>query len=104
MLDPRSYWTFPPEVHDITAAAGQKFWGDFEALADDYPCEPCKRGAQAITHGGHDMINILLGKPAKTPKHLADLIEMTDEVKRRLNVSHCSGGKCVVAQRVQHRG
>ena len=102
MIDAKSYWTFPPEVHDITKAAGNRFWGDVEALADSYPCGPCRPGAQAIAHGGHDMINVLLGKPPKTPKHLADLIEMTDEVKRRLKVSHCTGGKCVV--KVSHRG
>ena len=104
MIDVKSYWTFKPEVENITKAAGNRFWGDFENLADSYPCAPCKRGAQAIAHGGHDLINVLLGKPPQTPKQLADLLEMSDEVKRRLNVSHCTGGKCVVAPRAAHRG
>ncbi len=101
-IDARAYWTFPPEVHDITKAAGDRWWNDVQNTADSYPCLPCRPGAQAIAHGGHDLINVLLGKPVVTPKHLANLIEMTDEVKRRLKVSHCSGGKCVV--KVSHRG
>jgi len=79
-IDYRSYWTFPPEVHDITVAAGHRFWRDLEGIADHYPCGTCKPGAQAIAHGSHDMISLLLNKPnaPQTPKEFVMLHEMMD--------------------------
>ncbi len=89
-LDYHQYWHFPPEVHDITVAAGHRFWQDAEGMADHYPCPPCKPGAQAFTHGAHDVINLFLGKPVRTPQHYERLHDMVvgswDIYKRRKDV------------------
>lgn len=93
-LDYSAYWTFPPQVHDITKAAGNRFWGDLEGMADHYPCGPCKPGAQAIAHGSHDVINLLLGKKVQTPEHFERLVGMVHEAEKRYSGKHCVGGKC----------
>ena len=95
-LDYGAYWTFPPGVHDITKAAGNRFWRDIEGMADSYPCSPCKPGAQALTHGGHDVINVLLGRRVQTPQHYRRLIQMVHEAEKKQPIIeyHCTGGHC----------
>lgn len=78
-LDYKKFWTFPPEVKDITKAAGNRFWEITQGLADEYPCPPCKPGAQALTHGGHDVVNLLLGRKVRTPQHFEMLHDMVEE-------------------------
>jgi hypothetical protein len=71
-LDYKRFW----EGREHTKAAGRAFWEVIEGLADSYPCATCKRGAQALAHGGHDVVNIHLGKAVQTPTQLKDLYEM----------------------------
>lgn len=95
-LDYAKYWTFPPEVHDITVAAGRRFWHEIQGMADHYPCAPCKPGAQAIAYGSETMIGILIGKKnaPKFPKYYEELHDMMESSWKRYRSKHCIGGKC----------
>ena len=104
-LDYHAYWHIPDDVTDVTKFAGNRMWPDIEGIADHYPCPPCKPGAQALTHGGHDVVNILLGKQVHTPQHFKYLMEMTHEPKveakyRQLKGQTCHGANCKRATHV----
>lgn len=73
-LDFQRFW----EGREDTKSAGRAFWEMFEGLADSYPCAPCKAGAQALAHGGHDVINVHLGKKVVTPEHFENLYQMVN--------------------------
>lgn len=96
-LDYKKYWTFPPDVHDITLAAGRRMWREWQGMADSYPCPPCKPGAQAIAYGSETMIGLLIGKKnaPKYPAKFEELHEMMDAAWKKYSAKHCTGGKCV---------
>ncbi len=78
------------------------YWKLIEGGADTFPCSTCKPGAQAIAHGGHDLVNILKGRKVHTPEHLEMLFYMTDYAKKRYKkAEHCTGGNC---KRAMHIG
>lgn len=74
-LDYSRFW----KGREDTKGAGNAFWDMIEGLADSYPCPPCKPGAQALAHGGHDTVNLLLGKRSQTPKQFEMLYAMVNE-------------------------
>jgi hypothetical protein len=81
---------------------GPMYWQLIEGGADTFPCSTCKPGAQAIAHGGHDLVNILKGRKVQTPEHLEMLFYMTEYAKRRYKGKHCVGGNC--GPKVKHIG
>lgn len=80
-LDYPRFW----QGREDTAGAGHAFWQTVEGLADTYPCMACKPVAQALVHGGHDTINILLGKGAYTPKQFETLHEIVEDAWHKWN-------------------
>lgn len=91
-LDYERFW----KGRESTTDAGHAFWEITQGLADSYPCPSCKPGAQALTHGGHDAISILLGKPGApfTPKHFEDLVSMVEQANHKYQ--HMKGRKHTV--------
>ena len=80
-LDYKKFW----EGRESTADAGHAWWELTQGLADTYPCEPCKPGAQAFSHGAHDAISILVhDRLPKTPEHFEALVMIVEEAKHKL--------------------
>lgn len=78
-LDYGRFW----KGRESTTEAGHAFWEIAQGLADSYPCPPCKPVAQALIHGGHDVVNLHLGKPVHTPDHLERLFQIIHEAEHK---------------------
>jgi hypothetical protein len=68
---------------------GREVWSILEWIGDNYPCKTCKLGAQALTHGGHDVVSLLLGKEGApfTPNYFLELVRMTNEAYEKYQSS-----------------
>lgn len=80
-LDYGRFW----QGRESTTEAGHAYWEITQGLADSYPCPPCKEGAQALAHGGHDAISIILGKKGApfTPKHFENFLEIAHQAEHK---------------------
>ncbi len=92
------YATFWAHGHSLKEW-GPMGWEIFQGLADTFPCGTCRPGAQALTHGGHDVINLFQHKRVRTPQHLERLFDMVDQAKKIYYGEHCHGSGC--AQKVR---
>ncbi len=100
-IDTQTFFFHGTKTGDnITEVAGHRFWQIIEDLSDDYACSHCKEGAQALAHGGHDTISLLVkGRYPETPEHFEKLHELVNLAWDKY-VEMCKGGDCPT---VEHR-
>lgn len=87
-LDYKRFYEFPPEVTDITKAAGQRTWELLHGLADNYPCPPCKPVFQTLMSGAHDVVNIHLGKKVYDRKRFEQFVDLVNEAAHQTGHKH----------------
>ncbi len=89
-LDWPTFWAHGHGIEEW----GPMFWELTEGGADTFPCSTCKPGAQAGTHGFHDVINVIKGKGVHTPEHFAMLHDMVEYAWKHRGAKPCHGANC----------
>ncbi len=70
------------------AAIGERTWGLFHHVIENYPCETCRAEGMILISGIHDLVNIHLGKGVYDR---AKWKQFTKLVKEAIRIDHDRG-------------